>query len=596
MGIRLIPLSITTRASIVILNKNNMKKIITILIAFCFFNIVSAQSHYSLSVDINYDSIFSLDGKFFAVKQNGKWGVVKDQKEIIPCQFEGIDALGDGVISYINNNKIGFADTLGNILLEATYPIEKQSYREDFSQINVFDNGAALVEVEGRYQLIDKQNKQIIPQEYEICSRIGDAVAIKKNGKYGIANSKGKILLYPQYLDIAVLIEGKLYSYKTINTSGFPMFGLINGKGEIISGAIYADFGIYNGKKETYLKAYTEQGGQALLDDNGKIIIPPIYQVILPTILPKYFAITQNLEEGIIGKDSVIYVPPAYERVEIKITNDTFFLAHKENKTFIYDDNQNHIATIEGTILDIANNKNGQVYFVIEKNFSYGIQNAEGKWIIEPIYDEILSIVSDNICFRKKDKWGVVNMKNEVIVPFQYKEAKPSPSKKFFVLYDGKKDSKLLNTEGEIISFAKTESIMITNNYIEYKEKKQRQRVYATTGDKPSGFLSIKGSSNGIAVAKTPEGFSYYNEKDFKPLTNTFYQGASIFFNGQALVYKDNKLKVIDNNFHEKAVLLEGEIDNLEMQLNNIGLRAFMGADYYIIKNKKKYGVITIKQ
>ena len=139
-----------------------MKKIITILIAFCFFNIVSAQSHYSLSVDINYDSIFSLDGKFFAVKQNGKWGVVKDQKEIIPCQFEGIDALGDGVISYINNNKIGFADTLGNILLEATYPIEKQSYREDFSQINVFDNGAALVEVEGRYQLIDKQNKQII--------------------------------------------------------------------------------------------------------------------------------------------------------------------------------------------------------------------------------------------------------------------------------------------------------------------------------------------------------------------------------------------------------------------------------------------------
>ena len=573
-----------------------MKKIITILITIFFTNIVFSQDIYTLSVDIKYDSIVSLDGEFFAVKENGKWGVVKNRKQILPTQFDGIDALGDGVISFVLNNKIGFADTLGNILLEATYPIEKQSYREDFSQINVFDYGAALVEVDGRYQLIDKQNKQIIAQEYEITSRIGDAVAIKKNGKYGIANSKGKILLYPQYLDISILIEGKLYAYKQISTSGLPMFGLINGKGEKISEAIYADFGIYNGKQATYLKAYTQEGGQALLDDEGKIIIPPIYQVILPTILPKYFAITQNLEEGIIGKDSVIYVPPAYERVEIKITNDTFFLAHKENKTFIYDDNQNHIATIEGTILDIANNQKGEVYFVIEKNFSYGIQNSEGKWVIEPIYDEILSIVADNICFRKKDKWGVVNMKNEVVVPFQYKEAKPSPSKRFFVLYDGKKDSKLLNNEGEIISFAKTESIMITNNYIEYKEKKQRQRVYATTGDKPSGSLSIRGSSNGIAVAKNPEGFSYCNEKDFKPLTNTFYQGASIFFNGQALVYKDNKLKVIDNNFQEKAVLLEGEIDNLEMQLNNIGLRAFMGADYYIIKNKNKYGVITIKQ
>lgn len=573
-----------------------MKKIITILITIFFTNIVFSQDIYTLSVDIKYDSIVSLDGEFFAVKENGKWGVVKNRKQILPTQFDGIDALGDGVISFVSNNKIGFADTLGNVLLEATYPIEKQIYREDFSQINVFDYGAALVEVDGRYQLIDKQNKQIIAQEYEITSRIGDAVAIKKNGKYGIANSKGKILLYPQYLDISILIEGKLYAYKQISTSGLPMFGLINGKGEKISEAIYADFGIYNGKQATYLKAYTQEGGQALLDDEGKIIIPPIYQVILPTILPQYFAITQNLEEGIIGKDSVIYVPPAYERVEIKITNDTFFLAHKENKTFIYDDNQNHIATIEGTILDIANNQKGEVYFVIEKNFSYGIQNAEGKWVIEPIYDEILSIVADNICFRKKDKWGVVNMKNEVVVPFQYKEAKPSPSKRFFVLYDGKKDSKLLNNEGEIISFAKTESIMITNNYIEYKEKKQRQRVYATTGDKPSGFLSIRGSSNGIVIAKNTEGFSYYNEKDFKPLTNTFYQGASIFFNGQALVYKDNKLKVIDNNFQEKAVLLEGEIDNLEMQLNNIGLRAFMGADYYIIKNKNKYGVITIKQ
>ena len=266
-----------------------MKKIITILITIFFTNIVFSQDIYTLSVDIKYDSIVSLDGEFFAVKENGKWGVVKNRKQILPTQFDGIDALGDGVISFVLNNKIGFADTLGNILLEATYPIEKQSYREDFSQINVFDYGAALVEVDGRYQLIDKQNKQIIAQEYEITSRIGDAVAIKKNGKYGIANSKGKILLYPQYLDISILIEGKLYAYKQISTSGLPMFGLINGKGEKISEAIYADFGIYNGKQATYLKAYTQEGGQALLDDEGKIIIPPIYQVILPTILPQYF-------------------------------------------------------------------------------------------------------------------------------------------------------------------------------------------------------------------------------------------------------------------------------------------------------------------
>ena len=196
-----------------------MKKIISILIAVLFCNLALSQSIYSLTVEINYDSIFSLDGKFFAVKQNGKWGVVKDKKQIIPCQYQGIDALGDGVISVINNDKIGFVDTLGNVLVEATYPIEKQSYRDDKSQINVFDNGACLVEVDGRYQLIDKQNRQIIPQEYEITSRIGDAVAIKKDGLI-INTSIDEVKdLYDANYCVSYQPIKDVYSYTPINNS-----------------------------------------------------------------------------------------------------------------------------------------------------------------------------------------------------------------------------------------------------------------------------------------------------------------------------------------------------------------------------------------
>ena len=83
-----------------------MRKILSVLIAVLFSNIAFSQSVFNLCVEINYDSIFSLDGKFFAVKQNGKWGVVKDKKQIVPCQYDGIDALGDGVISFISNNRI----------------------------------------------------------------------------------------------------------------------------------------------------------------------------------------------------------------------------------------------------------------------------------------------------------------------------------------------------------------------------------------------------------------------------------------------------------------------------------------------------------
>lgn len=573
-----------------------MKKIITLIAAIIAITLSQAQGVYTLSVEINYDSIFSLDGRHFAVKQNGKWGVAKERKEVLPCIYEGIDALGDGVISVINQGKIGFVDTLGNTLLEPTYTIEKQANTEDKSQINVYDNGACLVEVEGKYQLIDKQNHRLIPQDYEIISRIGDAVAIKKNGKYGIANSKGQILLYPQYLDISILIESKLYSYKQISTSGLPVFGLINGKGQVISPAIYADFGIYNGKEATYIKAYEEDGRQALLNEEGKTIVPAIYQVTLPTILPDYFSISQNLEHGIIGKDSVIYVPPAYERVEIMQSTETFFLAHKENKTHIYNTSQEHLATITGTILDVVSNKKSDVYFVIEHNFSYGIQDTTGKWIIEPIYDEILSIIGDNVCFRKKDKWGVINMQNQEVIPFQYKEAKLSPSKKFLVLYDGKKDSKLLNEQGQIISFSETESILISNNYIEYKDKKAKRRLYENGTYQPDYIQNIKAGTNDILCIKDQEGWTYAQYPDFKPLTTKHYQNIGLFFKDRALVYQDNQLKEIDNKFNQQSVVISEPISNIEMQLTYIGLHSYTGAEYYIIKNKNKYGVITIKQ
>ncbi len=573
-----------------------MKKIISILIAIIISNITLAQSVYTLAVDIKYDSVFSLDGRYYAVKQSGKWGVVKDRQEILPCIYQGIDALGDGVISVINNDKIGFVDTLGNTLIEPTYVIEKQTYREDKSQINLFDNGASLVEVEGEYKLINKQNKQLIPQEYEIISRIGDAISIKKDGKYGISNSKGEIIIYPQYLDISVLVEGKVYSFKQISTSGMPVFGLINGKGEIICPAIYADFGIYNGKEATYIKAYTEEGQQALLNEEGKLVLPASYQVCLPTKLPNYYHISQNLEQGIIRSDSVICVPPSYERIEMMVTNDTFFLAYKENRTIIYNTKQEKLAEIEGNILDIVSNKKGETYFVIENFFSYGIQNSKGQWLIEPIYDEILSIISDNICFRKGNTWGVVNINNQTIIDFKYKEAKLSPSKKYFVLYDGKKDSKLLNDKGEIFTFPKVESIMLAADYVEFKDKKIRKRLYSTGKYKPEEMLNIKKSANGILTVKTTQGWSFVSEETNKPLTDKYYKAAGIFHKDIILVLDNNQIKMLNNKMQEEGVLISEAIDNTELQLNYIGLAAYMGANHYIIKSKNKYGVINIKQ
>ena len=57
-----------------------MKKITILIAAIIAITFSQAQGVYTLSVEINYDSIFSLDGRHFAVKQNGKWGVAKERQ------------------------------------------------------------------------------------------------------------------------------------------------------------------------------------------------------------------------------------------------------------------------------------------------------------------------------------------------------------------------------------------------------------------------------------------------------------------------------------------------------------------------------------
>ena len=123
----------------------NKKNIFAVLLCLMIATGASAQEYLKWSVEIKYDSVQSLDGKYFAVKDNGKWGVVKDGKSILPCRYDYIDALGDDVITFVQDGKAGFADTEGNILIEASYPANVDIQTEDKTQLNLFDQGSCIV-------------------------------------------------------------------------------------------------------------------------------------------------------------------------------------------------------------------------------------------------------------------------------------------------------------------------------------------------------------------------------------------------------------------------------------------------------------------
>lgn len=576
----------------------NRKNIFAALLCLLAATGVSAQEYLKWSVEIKYDSVQSLDGKYFAVKDNGKWGVVKDGKSILPCRYDYIDALGDDVITFVQDGKAGFADTEGNILIEASYPANVNIQTEDKTQLNLFDQGSCIVYDEGELRLIDKQNKRLLGDSVMIASRVGNAVVIKQNGLFGMVNSQGVVTVEPQFLSLETLVAGKLYAYQIHTHEGVPMSGLLDENGKIMARPQFEDFLTFTTPQGVFIKAYLPSGSQALFSQDGTLIAQPLYQVIEPTKYDAFFSITQDMKKGILGKNYVLYVEPKYDRVEVVVRRDTFFVAQDGLTTYVLNTSNQVVAKTDGVVLDLIRNKEGNLLLITEQDLSYGLLSSDGKWLIEPQYDEVLGVVNDCLCVRKGKKWGAVDKNNNVVVDFVYGKARISNTGELIAFFDYKKGSKLLCSDGNIIDFQKCESVLVFGNYAEYKIKDKKERIYSDNRRIPDNFITIGADREGILVAKTEKGWSYYNSAKCTPLTDKTFDAAGCFVGGKAYAAKDGNLLVLNSNFETMQSLAMPQGVNLHSIVSLLTLFGSQGRDNFTIKDTKtnKVGVITINK
>ncbi|MDY6395003.1 MAG: WG repeat-containing protein, partial [Bacteroidales bacterium] len=268
-----------------------MKQFNFLCVALCFFCTLHGQSMYKLSTDFKYDSLKALDNEYFAVKENGLWGIIKGNEIVIPCKYEQIDNFGDNIVAFIQNGRVGFADINGNLIAEPQYLLEVNYNRSDKSPLNVFSNGSALVYNGEKFILLGKDGKSIVEDNIEILSKVGNTAIYRTNGAYGLMDALGNPLTEAKYLQIQPVIEDRLYAYIGVR-DGLRVWGFLNSKGEMKSHAYFDDVQLINKGDKFYIKAYLPTGKQALFDENGEILFQPLYQVIEPTLYPSYFNIT----------------------------------------------------------------------------------------------------------------------------------------------------------------------------------------------------------------------------------------------------------------------------------------------------------------
>ena len=174
---------------------------------------------------------------YLIASENGKFGLYKNKKSIIPNDYQSMSYDDNNVIILQKNKKYGVASLEGKIII----PVEKESieskgiylYAKSANDNKVYDNQGNVVDINYNrvvyktenddykistilnnnimyYGIIDKDGNKLVDENYRYIEYLygNYFVATDDNGNLGVINSNGKVILDMKYSSLQK-IKGK---------------------------------------------------------------------------------------------------------------------------------------------------------------------------------------------------------------------------------------------------------------------------------------------------------------------------------------------------------------------------------------------------
>lgn len=358
-------------------------------------------------------------------------------------------------------HKWGFINTNGNIVSEPKY----DAIGNEAINWNRFFAGASnfrLVEMDEKLGLIDGQGIEVLAPAYRQIRPLNDTLfAVNLDSLFTVVNRSGKVLMNRPYEDIRLLFSD----------------------GQMVD--------------EFFMVKEAEKWG--IHQREGVQVFPPQFGYI--ELIKKgkgYFKVKEDFKNqhwALYSGDAVQILPYKYSKLDI--INDDFILAYNDDARWSAWDSQGN-AVLEPVwygyqklnrhLVALKNlDKNWDLYSLAQKGFLplekkyehfrtlndnyiqarlkklYGILDSLGNEVVEPIYQEILPAQAP--FFRvKKNNWGLLTLKDGLIVPCEYQAISDFRNNTAFVrkndLYG------VINTEGKEIIPTKFERIQREDNYL----------------------------------------------------------------------------------------------------------------------------------
>jgi hypothetical protein len=351
----------------------------------------------------------------YPIKKDKKWGLINREGQLVlPARYDAIgdfDSCGLALVQLLG--KSGLIDSTGSVLVAPQYEV-----------LTVLGPSRFAVMEDGHWKLRDNQGRDLLPLSYDEIVGLGENhFLFRKDDKWGIANDTGRVLSMPAYDAVSIKAEfGQVY-FVTENNG---LTGLVLENGTLILPPVAEEvtfvhpylFIYRNGLEwravdhrglslpvgafhyyqqvEPLLFYFQRRDTATLIDlTSHKVLSRGVYRGFSP-FDSSHVLCRIDSKVGLMHKDGHLVLSTCYSEIYPHLP--ALYRANIDGRWGLVAKGDSTVLSFEHSYIG-AMMRNG--HLMLMRDSKYGLSDAYGKVLIEPVYDR-LEFASGKVIARRE--------------------------------------------------------------------------------------------------------------------------------------------------------------------------------------------------
>lgn len=541
------------------------------------------------------------------VFSNGRHGLVNNIGKILRRDFAFIGQFNDGMARVSTRGKLSGSlkgsHSLGR-LEQYLAQFLSMNYMSDYTAYDQeFQNDAHLICQDCEWGYMDTLGQITVSPQYTFAQDfINEVGMVECDNKWGLVNRKAEILIPCRYDGIDFLENTNNQIIKVFVKE--HKYGLIDTLGQLAVQASYDEIGSFSEGR----LAVKSKGLWGFVDANGLEVIPPRFKTV-SDFSEGLAAVKVDRKWGFIDKQGNTEIPFEYNRVG-NFKNGLAWIYTGGGYSYI---RQTGELLMEGDF---------QKAFDFEKNVArvavdgkYGLIDQTGDWQLKPRYSDIAEFNEYGLAIVRygadRIRYGLINQEGLLITDNNYRKIGVFREGMAAVKY--KNGYGFINMVGRMVikdkyskvsDFSEGRAAVQRNGLCGYIDKNGKEVVdlkyskcldfsdgkgVVYRGNKKAGLVDmhgkeiIKPSLNRLIEFSEDRGlmrddqYRFYYITDQARVYDGYYQNASKFQHGVAVVKIDGKWGIINQKGIEVIPPKYDQIDNFQNGYAKVRIKGFNG-------------------